>query len=45
MKTSTSFLNGAKEKSLSQAQPKQLSEQAVKKVANVLHIMLNDKKR
>jgi len=32
-------------KPLSQAQPKQLSEQAAKKVANVLHVMLNDKKR
>jgi len=32
-------------KPLNQAQPKQLSEQAVKKVADVLHVMLNDKKR
>jgi hypothetical protein len=28
-----------------QAQPKQLSEQAVKKVANIVHLMLNDKKK
>jgi hypothetical protein len=27
-----------------QVQPKKLSERAVKNVANVLHIMLNDKK-
>jgi hypothetical protein len=32
-------------KTLNQAQPKQLSEQAAKKVANVLHVMLNDKKK
>jgi len=32
-------------KPLSQAQPKQLSEQAAKKVASVLHVMLNDKKK
>jgi len=32
-------------KPLNQAQPKQLSDQAAKKVANILHIMLNDKKR
>jgi hypothetical protein len=32
-------------KPLNQAQPKQLSEQAAKKVANILHIMLNDKKK
>jgi hypothetical protein len=32
-------------KPFSQEQPKLLSEQAAKKVANVLHVMLNDKKR
>jgi len=32
-------------KPFSQEQPKQLSDQAAKKVANVLHVMLNDKKR
>ncbi len=28
-----------------QVQPKQLSEQAAKKVANIVHLMLNDKKK
>jgi hypothetical protein len=32
-------------KPFSQEQPKLLSEQATKKVANILHLMLNDKKR